>query len=78
MARRVSFEAHHTDEPKPEDAPDNLFESTEGPNTIQGSFDGRAHPRSPYTLLQTHPTAKRIAVAGAVLGAAAALRRRAA
>ena len=78
MERRIGFEAHYTDEPKPEDAPDNLFESTEGPNTIEGSFGGRAHPRSFYTWLQTHPTAKRGVVAGAMLGAAAALWRRAA
>ncbi len=77
MQRRVAFEAHYTGEPKPEDAPDNLFESMEGPNTIEGSFSDRAHPRSLYTWLQTHRTVKRSIVAGAVLGAVA-LRRKAA
>ena len=75
MQRRVGFEAHYTNEPKPEDAPDNLFGSTEGPNSIEGSFGAQAHPRSPYTWLQTHPTVKRGLMAGAVLGAVAALRR---
>ena len=79
MERRIGFKAHYTNEPKPEDAPDNLFESTGGPTTIEGSFSDRAHPRSFYTWLQTHPTAKRSAMVGAaVLGAAATLRRRAA
>ena len=78
MERNIGFRAHYTDEPKPEDAPDNLFESTEGPNTIRGSFGGRSHPRSFYTWLQTHPTVKRSLMTGAVLGAAAALYRKAA
>ena len=78
MQRRVAFQAHYTDEPKPEDAPDNLFYSTEGPNTVQGSFGEWSHPRSFYTWLQTHPIVKRGLIAGAVLGAAAALRRGAA
>ena len=79
MQRRIGFEVHYTDEPKPEDAPDNLFESTEGPTTIEGSFGDRAHPRSFYTWLQTHPAATRSVMVGAasILGAAA-LRRRAA
>ena len=76
MQRRISFEVHYTNEPKPEDAPDNLFGSTEGPNTVEGSFGNRAHPRSLYTWLQTHPAMKRSVLAGAVLGTAAALQSR--
>jgi hypothetical protein len=53
------FEVHYTREPKPEDAPDNLFEPIEGHNTVEGSFRDRAHPRSFYNWLQMHPTVKR-------------------
>src|SRR5215203_4685168 len=69
------FEVHYTSEPKPEDAPDNLFESIDGYNTVEGSFRDRAHPRSLYNWLQLHPTVKRGAVAGMAIGALGALRR---
>jgi NAD(P)-dependent dehydrogenase (short-subunit alcohol dehydrogenase family) len=70
------FEVHYTSEPKPEDAPDNLFEPIDGYNTVEGSFRDRAHPRSLYNWLQLHPTVKRGAVAGMAIGALGALRRR--
>ena len=73
---RVGFEVHYTDEPKPEDAPDNLFEPIEGHNTSEGSFSDRAHPRSLYNWLELRPAVKRAALAGAVLGAFALLRAR--
>ncbi len=70
------FEVHYTREPKPEDAPNNLFEPIEGHNTVEGSFSDRAHPRSFYNWLRMHPTVKRAAVAGMAIGALGALRRR--
>src|SRR5215208_3489723 len=70
------FEVHYTSEPKPEDAPDNLFEPIEGHNVVEGSFRERAHPRSFYNWLQIRPTVKRGAVAGMAIGAFSALRRR--
>src|ERR671911_1971569 len=70
------FEVHYTREPKPEDAPDNLFEPIDGYNTVEGSFRDRAHPRSLYNWLQLHPTVKRGAVASMAIGALGALRRR--
>jgi NAD(P)-dependent dehydrogenase (short-subunit alcohol dehydrogenase family) len=70
------FEVHYTSEPKPEDAPDNLFEPIERHNVVEGSFGDRAHPRSFYNWLQMHPTVKRGAVAGMAIGAISALRRR--
>ena len=70
------FEVHYTSEPKPEDAPDNLFEPIEGHNMVEGSFRERAHPRSFYNWMQRHPTVKRGAVAGMAIGAFSALRRR--
>jgi NAD(P)-dependent dehydrogenase (short-subunit alcohol dehydrogenase family) len=74
--RRVGFEVHYTDEPKTEDAPDNLFEPVEGNDTVEGTFGERAHPRSSYTWLELRPAVKRAAVAGAALGAVAILRAR--
>src|SRR5215207_3515263 len=76
LLRVRGFEVHYTSEPKPEDAPDNLFEPIDGYNTVEGSFRDRAHPRSLYNWLQLHPTVKRGAVAGMAIGALGALRRR--
>ncbi len=69
------FEVHYTREPKPENAPDNLFESLEGHNVVEGSFRDWAHPRGFYTWLELHPTVKRVAVMVGTLGALTALRR---
>src|SRR5215213_7896176 len=76
LLKARGFEVHYTREPKPEDAPDNLFEPIEGHNTVEGTFVDRAHPRSFYNWLQRHPTVKRGAVAGMAIGALGALRRR--
>src|SRR5918998_921568 len=64
LLKARGFEVHYTREPKPEDAPDNLFEPIEGHNVVEGSFREGAHPRSFYNWLQRHPTVKRAAVAG--------------
>ncbi len=69
------FEVHYTDEPKAENAPDNLQASL-GHEAVEGSFSDRQHPRSLYTWLELRPAAKGIAVAGAALGALALLRPR--
>jgi NAD(P)-dependent dehydrogenase (short-subunit alcohol dehydrogenase family) len=69
------FEVHYTREPKPEDAPDSLFEPIDGHNTVEGSFRERAHSRSLYNWLELHPTVKRVAVVGGTLGALTVLRR---
>src|SRR5215218_7817550 len=68
LLKARGFEVHYTREPKPEDAPDNLFEPIEGHNTVEGTFVDRAHPRSFYNWLQLHPTVKRGAVAGMAIG----------
>jgi NAD(P)-dependent dehydrogenase (short-subunit alcohol dehydrogenase family) len=74
LATRVGFEPQKTGEPKSEDAPDNLFGPIEGHDTAKDGF--RALPRSLFNWLETHPTAKRTAAAGAALGALALLRGR--
>jgi len=70
------FEVHYTSEPKPEDAPDNLYEPIDGHNVVEGSFGVRAYPRSLYNWLQMHPMVKQGVVAGMAIGALGALRRR--
>jgi NAD(P)-dependent dehydrogenase (short-subunit alcohol dehydrogenase family) len=76
LLRVRGFEVHYTREPKPEDAPDNLFEPIDGYNTVEGSFRDRAHPRSLYNWLQMHPVVRRGAVAGMAIEALGALRKR--
>src|SRR5215204_2468941 len=76
LLRLRGFEVHYTREPKPEDAPDNLFGPIDAHNTVEGSFGDLAHPRSLYNWLELHPTVKRGAVAGMAIGALGALRRR--
>ncbi len=72
----AGFKLQKTDEPKPEDAPDNLFEPMRGHNTSEDGFEGQALQRSLYNWLETHPTAKLGAAAGAALGLFALLRGR--
>ncbi len=67
------FEVHYKDEPKAENAPDNLQASL-GYEAVEGSFSDRQHPRSLYTWLELRPAAK--GIAGAALGALALLRAR--
>ncbi|HVD43992.1 MAG TPA: SDR family oxidoreductase [Rubrobacter sp.] len=74
VLKRVGFEVHYTDEPKPADAPDNLFGPIEGHNTSEGSFGDRAHPKSLYNWLEMHPVVRRGAAAGMALGLLAVLR----
>ena len=67
LLKARGFEVHYTSEPKPEDAPDNLFDPIEDHNAVEGSFRDQAHPRSLYTWLELRPTVKWAAAAvGAV------------
>jgi NAD(P)-dependent dehydrogenase (short-subunit alcohol dehydrogenase family) len=76
LLRRFGFGVHYTDEPKTQDAPDNLFGPVQGFDTVEGSFGDRAHPASLYNRLELHPAVKRGAALGAALGALVLLRRR--
>ena len=75
LATRAGFGPQMTDEPKPEDAPDNLFGPIPGHDTARNGF-GSARPRSLYNWLQTHPFARRGALAAAALSLLAAVRAR--
>ncbi len=70
---REGFDSQKTDEPKPENAPDNLFEPLVD-NRIEGDFSDRAHPRSLYNWLKTHPLMQRAAFAAIALGMMGLLR----
>jgi NAD(P)-dependent dehydrogenase (short-subunit alcohol dehydrogenase family) len=73
LLRRFGFGVHYTDEPKTEDAPDNLYAPIRGHDTSENGF--RALSRSLYNWLQMHPTVRRGAAAGTALALASALRR---
>jgi NAD(P)-dependent dehydrogenase (short-subunit alcohol dehydrogenase family) len=65
---RLGFAAQKTDEPKPEQAPDNLFGAIPGYNRIEGDFSDQALSRSAYNWLELHPLVGRLAFAGTALG----------
>src|SRR5215217_1109217 len=73
LLRRFGFGVHYTDDPKTEDAPDNLFDPVRGLDTVEGSFRHRAHPTSLYNRLELHPALKRATALGAALAALAIL-----
>ncbi|HEV2706629.1 MAG TPA: SDR family oxidoreductase [Pyrinomonadaceae bacterium] len=73
---RVGFEGQRTDEPRGEDAPDNLFHTLDRDDPVEGDFTGRALKTSAYTWLTTHPGVKYALTLGAV-GVLAALATRA-
>ena len=73
---RAGFDSQRTDTPKPEDAPDGLFGPIEGYDRARGDFGGQSLSRSLFTWLDTHPAAKRGAIASAALATLAALRAR--
>src|SRR5919199_1534579 len=65
---RIGFAAQKTDEPKPEQAPDNLFGAIPGYDRIEGDFSDQALSRSAYNWLELHPLVRRLALAGTALG----------
>jgi NAD(P)-dependent dehydrogenase (short-subunit alcohol dehydrogenase family) len=71
---RAGFESQQTDEPKPQGAPDALFEPMEGQDRAEGDFHGQSFSRSYSSWLDTHPALKRGVIAGAALATLAILR----
>jgi NAD(P)-dependent dehydrogenase (short-subunit alcohol dehydrogenase family) len=63
---RVGFEGQRTDEPRGQDAPDNLFHTLDRDDPAEGDFSGRALKTSAYTWLATHPGVKRTLAFGAI------------
>jgi NAD(P)-dependent dehydrogenase (short-subunit alcohol dehydrogenase family) len=56
VLRRNGWKAQHTGEPKPVDAPDNLFEPLPGDPGSRGRFDDRARRSTAWTALRLRPT----------------------
>jgi hypothetical protein len=70
MLLRTAFEGQKTDQPKSEEAPDNLFMPMDRYHQVEGDFSDQALP-SPYTTLQTNDGLK-LAAGGLLAGAALA------
>jgi NAD(P)-dependent dehydrogenase (short-subunit alcohol dehydrogenase family) len=67
---RNGWDAQHTDEPKPQESPDNLFEPLPGDPGAHGRFDDRSRRSTAWTWLRLH---RRALGAGAGLGTMALL-----
>jgi hypothetical protein len=52
MLRRIGWKNQHTDENKPIDSPDNLFETLAGDPGAHGRFDDRAKSSTAWTRLR--------------------------
>ncbi len=52
ILRRVGYRLHYTKDPKPEAAPDNLFETLPDHDSVEGTVGDRAFSRSLYTRLR--------------------------
>jgi NAD(P)-dependent dehydrogenase (short-subunit alcohol dehydrogenase family) len=55
VAMGLAYTTQFSQEPKPPDAPHNLFEHLEGYDRVDGEWDAEALPQSPMTWLRTHP-----------------------
>ncbi|MDP9394366.1 MAG: SDR family oxidoreductase, partial [Actinomycetota bacterium] len=74
---RFGFQAHDTGQPKPADAPDNLFAPLDGFDTVEDGFNDDTLRRSLYTSLRLSPL-RRLPLAAGALGALVLARRAAA
>jgi hypothetical protein len=52
MLRRTGWKSQHTGEPKPLDAPDNLFDTLPGDPGAHGRFDDRSRGSMVWTRLR--------------------------
>ena len=52
MLRRIGWKSQHTDDPKPVDAPDNLFEPLPGDPGAHGRFDAQSRKSTLWTSLR--------------------------
>lgn len=71
LRRSSAFRIQRTQEPKPPEAPSNLWQPIESVQSVEGPFRRWTFPHSAYTWLATHPAVKRTLLAAAGLGIAA-------
>jgi NAD(P)-dependent dehydrogenase (short-subunit alcohol dehydrogenase family) len=69
LVGRIGVPGQKTNQPKPEDAPDNMFESQNGHGRVGGDFGKSAKGKSMGNFIELHPTARR-AMKGAAIVAA--------
>jgi hypothetical protein len=69
MLLRMGWKGQHTDEPKPVDSPDNLFEPLPGDPGAHGRFDDQSRRSTAWTALRLALTSKKAALAVAGLAA---------
>jgi NAD(P)-dependent dehydrogenase (short-subunit alcohol dehydrogenase family) len=74
LLSRPMIRMERTDEPRPPDAPDNLYAPRLGESRVEGDFSDRARNFSLYTWLETHPQAA-LAAGGFLAGTAMLLGR---
>ncbi|MGK5685574.1 SDR family oxidoreductase [Actinoplanes sp. URMC 104] len=55
VMRRAGYRVHFTDDPKPEDAPDNLFAPLPAHDTVTGTVGDHARQHSVWTAIETRP-----------------------
>src|SRR5437764_777641 len=74
MLLRMGWKGQHTQEPKPVDSPDNLFEPLPGDPGAHGRFDDRSRRSTAWTALRLALTSKKAALAVAGVAAPVAAR----
>jgi hypothetical protein len=75
MLSFIASSGQRTDEPKSEDAPDNLYRTLEGFDHVEGNFRAEARETSVYTWLAMHPTVRSLIAGTALVIAAMTVRR---
>ena len=76
VLRKVGYRLHYTKDPKPENAPDNLFHPLPEHDTVEGTVGDHALRRSLYTWLELRPPLKRATSIAVTAAALTALRAR--
>ena len=71
MLLRTGWKSQHTEELKPQDAPDNLYETLPGDPGAHGRFDDQARESTAWTWLRLHGGKPALLALGVLAGAGA-------
>jgi NAD(P)-dependent dehydrogenase (short-subunit alcohol dehydrogenase family) len=74
VLRRIAFEGQRTDQPKTEHSPSNIYQHTEGFNTMRGSFTEMERQQSLYNWTRVRPVVLALVITGLAVGGFAATR----
>jgi NAD(P)-dependent dehydrogenase (short-subunit alcohol dehydrogenase family) len=72
MLLRMGWKQQHTDELKPQDSPDNLFETLPGDPGAHGRYDDQARESTAWTWLRLHGGKQALIALGVLAGAGVA------